>query len=119
MQKAWADADVPQCGYCQSGQMAYGGPAATKPKPTEADIDSAMSMVICRCGTYTRIRADLAAAEQGALTMTNTSDLERRTFPCNSSPPAVVLAVSATGVRRLDACRCSSPPVIRWRHQCT
>ncbi len=63
VQKAWADADVPQCGYCQSGQMmAAAALLRQKPKPTEADIDSAMSMVICRCGTYTRIRAAIVAA---------------------------------------------------------
>ena len=57
VQQAWAAANVPQCGYCQSGQiMAAAALLKAKPKPTEADIDAAMSGVICRCGTYSRIR---------------------------------------------------------------
>ena len=57
VQKAWAAVDVPQCGYCQSGQiMAATALLAKTPKPTDADIDAAMSN-ICRCGTYQRIRA--------------------------------------------------------------
>ena len=57
VQKAWAAVDVPQCGYCQSGQiMAATALLAKKPKPTDADIDAAMTN-ICRCGTYQRIRA--------------------------------------------------------------
>ena len=57
VQKAWAAIDVPQCGYCQSGQiMAAAALLARKPKPTDAEIDAAMTN-ICRCGTYQRIRA--------------------------------------------------------------
>ena len=57
VQKAWAALDVPQCGYCQSGQiMAAVALLKTNPKPTDQDIDEAMSN-ICRCGTYQRIRA--------------------------------------------------------------
>jgi len=57
VQKAWAAVDVPQCGYCQSGQiMAAAALLAKKPRPTDADIDEAMTN-ICRCGTYQRIRA--------------------------------------------------------------
>ena len=57
VQKAWAALDVPQCGYCQSGQiMAAAALLAKKPKPTDRDIDEAMTN-ICRCGTYQRIRA--------------------------------------------------------------
>jgi isoquinoline 1-oxidoreductase alpha subunit len=56
VQKAWAEIDVPQCGYCQSGQiMAAAALLAKKPKPTDQDIDEAMTN-ICRCGTYQRIR---------------------------------------------------------------
>jgi isoquinoline 1-oxidoreductase alpha subunit len=56
VQKAWAQVDVPQCGYCQSGQiMAAAALLAAKPRPTDADIDEAMTN-ICRCGTYQRIR---------------------------------------------------------------
>jgi isoquinoline 1-oxidoreductase alpha subunit len=57
VQKAWLAQDVPQCGYCQSGQiMAAAALLKKKPKPTDADIDEAMTNV-CRCGTYQRIRA--------------------------------------------------------------
>ena len=57
VQKAWIEEDVPQCGYCQSGQiMSAVALLAKKPKPTDADIDDAMSGNICRCGTYQRIR---------------------------------------------------------------
>ena len=57
VQKAWAELDVPQCGYCQSGQiMAAASLLAKNKKPSDADIDAAMTN-ICRCGTYQRIRA--------------------------------------------------------------
>ena len=57
LQKAWMAEDVPQCGYCQSGQiMSAAALLSTKRKPTDADIDAAMSGNICRCGTYQRIR---------------------------------------------------------------
>ena len=62
IQKAWAALDVPQCGYCQSGQiMAAAALLKAKPKPTDQDIDAAMSN-ICRCGTYLRIRAAIHMA---------------------------------------------------------
>ncbi|MBZ5526328.1 MAG: (2Fe-2S)-binding protein [Acidobacteriia bacterium] len=57
LQQAWIEEDVPQCGYCQSGQiMSAAALLAKKPKPTDADIDDAMQGNICRCGTYQRIR---------------------------------------------------------------
>ncbi len=57
VQRAWQDVDVPQCGYCQSGQiMTAAALLAEKPKPTDADIDAAMSDCLCRCATYVRIR---------------------------------------------------------------
>ncbi|HWP59847.1 MAG TPA: (2Fe-2S)-binding protein [Candidatus Acidoferrales bacterium] len=57
VQKAWIAEDVPQCGYCQSGQiMSAAALLATNRKPSDADIDAAMSGNICRCGTYQRIR---------------------------------------------------------------
>jgi isoquinoline 1-oxidoreductase alpha subunit len=57
VQEAWIAEDVPQCGYCQSGQiMSAVALLSTKPKPTDADIDDAMSGNLCRCGTYNRIR---------------------------------------------------------------
>src|SRR6202451_2923566 len=62
VQKAWVEFDVPQCGYCQSGMMmAVAALLAQKPKPTDADIDAAITN-ICRCGTYQRIRAAIHAA---------------------------------------------------------
>jgi len=65
VQKAWIEIDVPQCGYCQSGQiMSAAALLAEKPSPTDADIDRAMSGNICRCGTYTRIRAAIHRAAQ-------------------------------------------------------
>ena len=57
VQRAWEELDVPQCGYCQAGQiMSAAALLAKKPKPTDADIDSAMNGNLCRCGTYLRIR---------------------------------------------------------------
>ena len=57
LQTAWQEIDVPQCGYCQAGQiMAAAALLATKPKPTDADIDQAMNGNLCRCATYLRIR---------------------------------------------------------------
>jgi isoquinoline 1-oxidoreductase subunit alpha len=57
VQQAWMEEDVPQCGYCQSGQiMSAVALLSKKPNPTDADIDDAMSGNICRCGTYQRIR---------------------------------------------------------------
>lgn len=57
LQKAWMEIDVPQCGYCQAGQiMSAAGLLKKHPKPTDAQIDSAMEGNICRCGTYLRIR---------------------------------------------------------------
>ena len=58
VQRAWEEIDVPQCGYCQAGQiMSAAALLAAKPKPTDADIDKAMEGNICRCATYVRIRA--------------------------------------------------------------
>ncbi len=63
VQAAWLALDVPQCGYCQSGQiMSASALLAIKAKPNDADIDAAMAGNICRCGTYTRIRAAIKRA---------------------------------------------------------
>ena len=65
LQKSWAALDVPQCGYCQSGMlMAAAALLAATPKPTDADIDGAMTN-ICRCGTYNRVRAAIHLAADG------------------------------------------------------
>lgn len=72
VQQAWIDEDVPQCGYCQAGQlMSAAALLERKPRPTDAEIDAAMSRHLCRCGTYNRIRkaihraADTAAKTEG------------------------------------------------------
>ena len=66
IQQAWLELDVPQCGYCQSGQiMSASALLASNPKPTDADIDNAMAGNICRCGTYPRIRAGIKRAAGG------------------------------------------------------
>ncbi|MDY6814193.1 MAG: (2Fe-2S)-binding protein [Pseudomonadota bacterium] len=63
LQRAWIELDVPQCGYCQSGQiMAAAALLAREPAPSDADIDAAMSGNLCRCGTYDRIRAAIKRA---------------------------------------------------------
>jgi isoquinoline 1-oxidoreductase alpha subunit len=65
IQKAWLDAEVVQCGYCQSGQiMSATALLDANPKPTDADIDMALSGNICRCGTYVRIREAIHAAAE-------------------------------------------------------
>src|SRR6184192_3552825 len=63
VQEAWKQLNVPQCGYCQAGQiMSAAALLVDKPAPSDADIDAAMSGNICRCGTYTRIRAAIKQA---------------------------------------------------------
>src|ERR1041384_3509933 len=73
VQRAWIEVDVPQCGYCQSGQiMSASALLAKKPTPTDADIDDAMRGNICRCGTYQGIREAIHRA--AALTVGAVSD---------------------------------------------
>jgi isoquinoline 1-oxidoreductase subunit alpha len=63
VQKAWAEVNVPQCGYCQPGQIMQAvSLLSSRPKPTDDDIDTVMSGNICRCGTYQRIRAAIHTA---------------------------------------------------------
>ena len=72
VQVAWQELDVPQCGYCQAGQMMSAcALLAKKAKPTDADIDSAMNGNLCRCGTYLRVRAAIHKAAE--LTASNTA----------------------------------------------
>jgi isoquinoline 1-oxidoreductase alpha subunit len=67
IQKAWLDREVVQCGYCQSGQiMSASALLASKPHPTDSEIDAAMSGNICRCGTYLRIREAIKQAAQSS-----------------------------------------------------
>ena len=66
IQQAWVELEVPQCGYCQSGQiMSAAALLASNPNPSDADIDGAMSGNICRCGTYVRIREGIKRAAHG------------------------------------------------------
>ncbi len=68
IQQAWIELEVPQCGYCQSGQiMSATALLAAKPNPTDSDIDDAMSGNICRCGTYVRIREGIKLAARGSV----------------------------------------------------
>jgi isoquinoline 1-oxidoreductase alpha subunit len=68
LQAAWVDIDVPQCGYCQAGQiMAAASLLAQTPQPNDDDIDAAMTGNICRCATYRRIRAAIKQAAGGAI----------------------------------------------------
>ena len=86
VQKAWAELDVPQCGYCQSGQiMAAAALLAKKPKPTDKDIDEAMTN-ICRCGTYQRVRAAVHLAA-GAGTGGNGSIIHMPTAAASTVAP--------------------------------
>jgi isoquinoline 1-oxidoreductase alpha subunit len=65
VQQAWMEHDVPQCGYCQAGQiMSAAALLASNPNPSDTDIDNAMNGNICRCGTYTRIKAAIKTASQ-------------------------------------------------------
>jgi isoquinoline 1-oxidoreductase alpha subunit len=79
VQRAWEEGDVPQCGYCQAGQlMSASALLAKNPNPTDADIDSAMNGNICRCATYNRIRQAIHRAAQMPATVgsrSNGSDL--------------------------------------------
>lgn len=69
LQDAWCELDVPQCGYCQGGQiLAAAALLKAKPQPTDADIDSAMARNLCRCASYTRIRAGIKRAAELAAT---------------------------------------------------
>lgn len=71
LQDAWCELDVPQCGYCQGGQiLAAAALLKTTPHPTDADIDSAMARTLCRCASYTRIRAGIKRAAELAATKT-------------------------------------------------
>jgi isoquinoline 1-oxidoreductase alpha subunit len=74
VQQAWEQANVPQCGYCQTGQiMQAAALLKQKPRPTDADIDAAMRGNICRCGTYQRIRAAIKLAAQAKPTAQTTN----------------------------------------------
>jgi len=66
LQRAWVEDEVPQCGYCQSGQLVAAAALLAKaPRPTDAQIDAAMDGILCRCGTYGRIRRAIRRASGG------------------------------------------------------
>ena len=74
LQRVWEELDVPQCGYCQAGQlMSAAALLRRNPRPTDADIDEAMSGNICRCATSTRIRQAIHAAAEGTATQPGAS----------------------------------------------
>lgn len=76
LQKAWRDLDVPQCGYCQAGQIMAAAALLTKrPKPTDVEIDTALSGNLCRCGTYVRIRQAVHQAAGTPVKAKQPSDL--------------------------------------------
>jgi isoquinoline 1-oxidoreductase subunit alpha len=78
LQKAWMEVDVPQCGYCQAGQiMAAAALLKKNPKPTDAQIDGAMDANICRCGTYLRIREAIHKAAGNAGPASTNSTVNR------------------------------------------
>src|ERR687884_720285 len=88
LQRAWEEIDVPQCGYCQAGQlMSAAALLAKKPKPTDADIDAAMSGNLCRCATYLRIREAIHRAA-GTLPV-ETMRTGSRPPPGATPPPGV------------------------------
>ena len=79
VQRAWMEIDVPQCGYCQAGQiMSAAALLAQKPRPTDADIDEAMTGNICRCGTYLRIRQAIHRAADMSRSRTTSSEPARK-----------------------------------------
>jgi isoquinoline 1-oxidoreductase alpha subunit len=78
LQRAWEELDVPQCGYCQAGQiMSAAALLRRTPRPTDADIDLAMSGNLCRCATYTRIREAIHRAAGNATPTATTAEVIR------------------------------------------
>jgi isoquinoline 1-oxidoreductase alpha subunit len=78
LQRAWQEVDVPQCGYCQAGQiMSAAALLATNPKPSDADINTAMNGNLCRCGTYVRIREAIKRAAGMVTRATQTASAGR------------------------------------------
>ena len=79
LQRAWEELDVPQCGYCQAGQlMSASALLAKTPKPTDADIDAAMNGNLCRCATYLRIRAAIHRAAEMKAELTQNGAAAKR-----------------------------------------
>jgi isoquinoline 1-oxidoreductase alpha subunit len=79
LQQAWIEHDVPQCGYCQAGQiMSATALLRNKPNPSDADIDAAMSGNLCRCATYTRIKRAIKSAAGNSTAFYNAADQGER-----------------------------------------
>jgi aerobic-type carbon monoxide dehydrogenase small subunit (CoxS/CutS family) len=93
VQRAWIEVDVPQCGYCQSGQiMSAASLLATNAKPSDAEIDEAMKGNICRCGTYQRIREAVhraAELHKASAEFSSPDDLDRAEEVREQQPVAV------------------------------
>ena len=107
VQQAWQEIDVPQCGYCQAGQiMSAVALLKQKPKPTDADIDQAMNGNICRCGTYIRIRQAMHKA--AAMTATNTPSRRGHARARSKSWPSPM-----TAARSRKTSRAAVPPRLR------
>ncbi len=121
MQKAWLKIDVPQCGYCQSGQiMSAAALLKTNPHPTDAEIDAAMSGNLCRCGTYPRIRKAIHLAAEllaAAGEMTDIANRGRRDFLTAGVSVGGGLLLALTlpgfGLARERSCR-RAKPRDRW-----
>ena len=114
LQRAWQDIDVPQCGYCQAGQlMSAAALLAQTPSPTDADIDTAMAGNICRCGTYVRIRQAIhqaAAAARGRTSAPAQAEAGKGVDDHGSSTPLVVSIVARSCASAPSpAAACSSP----------
>ena len=85
VQRAWAEVDVPQCGYCQAGQIMSATALLKKiPKPTDADLDAAMTGTLCRCATYLRIREAIHRAADLPAAATTTSPAGRANRPARA-----------------------------------
>jgi isoquinoline 1-oxidoreductase subunit alpha len=97
VQKAWIELDVPQCGYCQSGQIMSAAALLTKkPRPSDAEIDEAMSGNICRCGTYQRIREAIHRASQMRAVTTRHDALPEQKAQAAAITPHEPITVGST-----------------------
>ena len=115
MQQAWVDLDVPQCGYCQSGMiMAVSALLREKPKPTDADIDSAITN-ICRCGTFQQVRAAIHAAAERmrGKAMNHMPRIDRRSFLVGSAVAGLVARLPCP-VWRASAGAQDAPEINAW-----
>ena len=102
LQRAWEELDVPQCGYCQAGQiMSAAALLSTTPRPTDADIDRAMTGNLCRCGTYIRIRE---AIHKAAVMASSRAPQTARTTATRSAPAARTCCTFPTSMPPITTC---------------